>query len=121
MYVITALPVLGHMPIGLATGAVTLLALPLCPWIGRVYRSLTAPLLIILVFGVFFVVDTELMIRRNAGLVMAGESQWTFGHSLVMLLVAGPLIDLYGMGQRGSKGEGRRKSGPGEAHSAMLS
>ena len=52
-----------------------------------------APLL-----GVFivllFIVDTELMIRRNKGLVKEGESHWTFGQSLAMLMVVLPLFEV---------------------------
>ncbi|KDQ13351.1 hypothetical protein BOTBODRAFT_33672 [Botryobasidium botryosum FD-172 SS1] len=48
-----------------------------------------------LFIDVIFVVDTEVMIRRNAGLVQAGESQWTFGQTLAMLVLVAPLVDLY--------------------------
>jgi len=40
-----------------------------------------------------FIVDTELMIRRNADIVQPGESQWSFGQTLAMLLVVLPLLD----------------------------
>ncbi|KDQ18827.1 hypothetical protein BOTBODRAFT_143162 [Botryobasidium botryosum FD-172 SS1] len=44
--------------------------------------------------NILFVVDTELMIRRDAGLTQPGESQQTFGQTLAMLVLFVPLIDI---------------------------
>jgi hypothetical protein len=42
---------------------------------------------------VVFIVDTELMISRSSTLVKPGESAWTFGQTLAMVMVAMPLLD----------------------------
>ncbi|KDQ17188.1 hypothetical protein BOTBODRAFT_172261 [Botryobasidium botryosum FD-172 SS1] len=47
-----------------------------------------------LIAQVLFIADTELMIRRSADLVQEGESQWTFGQTLAMLLLVLPLVDV---------------------------
>jgi hypothetical protein len=41
-----------------------------------------------------FVINTELMIRSNKGLVKEAESQWTFGQTLAMLMVVLPLVEV---------------------------
>jgi hypothetical protein len=41
-----------------------------------------------------FVINTELMIRRNKGLVKEGESRWTFSQTLAMLMVVLPLVEV---------------------------
>jgi hypothetical protein len=43
---------------------------------------------------IILIVDTELMIYRNAKLVEAGENQWTFGQTLAMILLFFPLSEL---------------------------
>jgi hypothetical protein len=50
--------------------------------------GLTAALL-----EVIFIVDTELMISRSSTVVKPGESAWTFGQTLAMVMVAMPLLD----------------------------
>lgn len=42
---------------------------------------------------ILFIADTELMIKRSAGFVKPGESQWSFGQTLAMVMVIIPLID----------------------------
>ncbi|KIM88232.1 hypothetical protein PILCRDRAFT_814137 [Piloderma croceum F 1598] len=42
---------------------------------------------------VLFIVDTELMISRSSTLVKPGESAWTFGQTLAMVMVAMLLLD----------------------------
>ena len=48
---------------------------------------------IVLLFNVLFAVDTELMIRRNRALVQPGESQWTFGQTLAVIVTIIPLLE----------------------------
>ena len=48
---------------------------------------------IILLFDLLFAVDTELMIRRNRALVQPGESQWTFGQTLAVIVTIIPLLE----------------------------
>ena len=56
-----------------------------------------------------FVVDTELMIRRNKGLVKEGESQWTFGQTLAMLVVVLPLVEVTKQGFSWFRGDHNEK------------
>jgi hypothetical protein len=42
---------------------------------------------------ILFIVDTELMISQSAGIVGAGESDWSFGQTLVMVMTIVPLFD----------------------------
>jgi hypothetical protein len=48
---------------------------------------------------IFFVVDTKLMIRRSVNLVKDGESLWTFGQVLAMIMVVSPLIEVVKQGR----------------------
>lgn len=41
------------------------------------------------------VIDTELMIRRNAHLVQQGENDWSFGQTLSVVLLGIPTWDLF--------------------------
>jgi hypothetical protein len=41
-----------------------------------------------------FIIDTELMIRGNAGRVAKGEGDWSFGQILAMLMVVLPLVEV---------------------------
>ena len=41
----------------------------------------------------FFAVNTELMIRRSRPLVQPGESQWTFGQTLAVIVTIIPLLE----------------------------
>jgi len=50
-------------------------------------------LIIIAFLEVLFIVDTELMISRNAGFVKPGESEWSFGQTLAMVITVLPFID----------------------------
>lgn len=52
---------------------------------------------LVLVFGVqtILVVDTELFIVRNKRLLPPGESEWTFGQTLAMILVYIPLNNVF--------------------------
>jgi len=43
---------------------------------------------------VVFVVDTELMVQKSSPLVKSGESQWTFGQTLAILMLVLPLTDV---------------------------
>jgi hypothetical protein len=43
---------------------------------------------------VVFIADTELMIRRNRHLVSGGESDWTFGQTLALILILLPLFEV---------------------------
>ena len=47
----------------------------------------------ILFLDVLFVIDTELMIRRSRPLVQPGESQWTFGQTLAVIVTIIPLLE----------------------------
>ena len=48
---------------------------------------------LVLFLDVFFAVNTELMIRRSRPLVQPGESQWTFGQSLAVIVTIIPLLE----------------------------
>jgi hypothetical protein len=43
---------------------------------------------------VIFIVDTEFMIQRSSGLVKPGESQWTFGQTLALLMLVLPMVEV---------------------------
>lgn len=45
---------------------------------------------------VTFIIDTELMIERNKAIIFPGESQWTFGQTLSMILTVPVLGDIIG-------------------------
>ena len=47
-----------------------------------------------LLFEVVFIANTELMIHNSVALVKLGESQWTFGQTLAMLMLVLPLLGL---------------------------
>lgn len=51
--------------------------------------------MVIALLQTYFVVCTELMIKRSKKIVAAGESQWTFGQTLAVLLTIMPLIEVY--------------------------
>jgi hypothetical protein len=60
-----------------------------------------------------FVVDTELMIRKNRGLVTEAESLWSFGQTLAMLMIMLPLVEVTKQGfnwYRGTYEEGEELS-----------
>jgi hypothetical protein len=59
--------------------------------VGRI--ALICGLLFATFVGTFFLVDTELIISRSKGLVKAGESQWTFGQTLAVILILVALAD----------------------------
>jgi hypothetical protein len=48
---------------------------------------------VIALLEVLFIVDTELMISRSSTLVKDGESQWSFGQTLAMVMVILPLLE----------------------------
>ena len=48
---------------------------------------------LILFLDVLFAIDTELMIRRSRPLVQPGESQWTFGQTLAVIVTIIPLLE----------------------------
>jgi len=56
-----------------------------------------------------FVVDAELMIRSNEGLVKKGGSQWTFGQTLAMLMVVLPLVEVTKQGFGWYRGDHEEK------------
>jgi hypothetical protein len=56
-----------------------------------------------------FVVDAELMIRSNKGLVKEGQSQWTFGQTLAMLMVVLPLVEVTKQGFGWYRGDHEEK------------
>jgi len=41
---------------------------------------------------ILLVASTEVLVRRSRGFVLPGESQWTFGQSLAVMLVISPLV-----------------------------
>ncbi|KAK7026044.1 hypothetical protein VNI00_015771 [Paramarasmius palmivorus] len=43
------------------------------------------------------IVMIELMVHANADIVEAGSDEWTFGQIIAMILVAGPLLNLWGI------------------------
>jgi len=80
-------------------------------WVSPFARRLAfigAPLLGALLV-LLFVVDTELMIRRNKGLVKEGKSQWTFGQTLAMLMVVLPLVEVTKQGFSWYRGDHNEK------------
>ena len=48
---------------------------------------------LVLFLDIFFAVNTELMIRRSRPLVQPGESQWTFGQTLAVIVTIIPLLE----------------------------
>jgi hypothetical protein len=50
-------------------------------------------LLILLSINIIFMADTELTIKRGAKFQQPGESQWTFGQTLALLLLSLPIRD----------------------------
>jgi hypothetical protein len=72
-------------------------SLPASRW-RRLYNALKHPtgvgMLILLAINLVFLVDIELTLRRNRDLVSSGESLWTFGQILAMLLLVLPIRDL---------------------------
>lgn len=59
----------------------------------RVQSSFT--LVVGILLNIVFIVDNEHMIRRSAALVQPGESDWTFGQTLALVLLALPGIEIY--------------------------
>ena len=47
----------------------------------------------VLFLDVLFTIDTELMIRRSRPLVQPGESQWTFGQTLAVIVTIIPILE----------------------------
>lgn len=66
---------------------------------------------------VLFIANTELMIHRNKDVVRPGESEWTFGQTLAMFLVALPALDL--IKQLWKSYGGPRKAAPQEVSMAL--
>jgi hypothetical protein len=54
-------------------------------------------LAVLLIINVIFLIDTELAIQRNPYQHDTEKSQWTFGQTLAILLLAMPLRDLVEM------------------------
>jgi hypothetical protein len=50
-------------------------------------------LLFLLLINIFFVINTELTIHRGVKQQQPGESQWTFGQTLALLLLSLPIRD----------------------------
>ena len=48
---------------------------------------------IVLFIDVLFAVDTELMIHRSRPLIQPGESQWTFGQTLAVIVTIIPVLE----------------------------
>lgn len=55
---------------------------------------LFCPIAVMLFLMISFIIYTELAIRRSSSYVKPGDSNWTFGQTLAMLLVFLPLRDL---------------------------
>jgi hypothetical protein len=56
--------------------------------------TLLGGVIFMVLLEVVFVVDMELMISRSSTMVKEGESQWTFGQTLAILMIALPLIEV---------------------------
>ncbi|KAJ6496205.1 ankyrin repeat-containing domain protein [Mycena sanguinolenta] len=62
----------------------------------------SSPSMVPIVFGLFllfaidvvFVIDTELTLRRNRGIETPGDTSWTFGQVLPVLLIVMPMRDI---------------------------
>lgn len=73
---------------------------PLPPLFSRMLSSLLRTILghwslyLLLGANVAIVVDTEAMITRTKPFVKPGESEWTFGQTLALLLLSLPLLEL---------------------------
>ena len=50
-------------------------------------------ILFVLFLDVLFAVDTELKIRRSRSFVQSGESQWTFGQTLAVIVTIIPVLE----------------------------
>jgi hypothetical protein len=101
LYSIVTLPFL-NLVIIILVGAVIVALLSLAyyaihrsfdPWDSFDRYILVSGVLPTALLEVIFIVDTELMILRSSTLVKPGESAWTFGQTLAMVMVAMPLID----------------------------
>ncbi|KAF9257341.1 hypothetical protein L218DRAFT_1080973 [Marasmius fiardii PR-910] len=60
------------------------------------------PVVFPLMIAVHTVIDTELMLKKNTPLIGPGESQWTFGQVLALMLVILPLIQVLTMFAKGT-------------------
>ena len=101
LYSIVALPFI-NLVIIILVGAVMVALLSLAyytirrsfdPWESFDRYILISGGLATALLEVIFIVDTELMISRSSTLVLPGESAWTFGQTLAMVMVALPLLD----------------------------
>ncbi len=57
-------------------------------------RSTIFGLGVLATINAIFVIDTEVMLRKNSPLVQKGDAQWTFGQTLALLLLLVPLRDI---------------------------
>jgi hypothetical protein len=61
-------------------------------WVAKRVIRVGLPYLCFVAFiDVFFTIDTELLVRRNQQFVQPGESQWTFGQTLAVIVAITPL------------------------------
>ena len=106
LYWITAIPIVNLLAISLVVVVVVLFVLGLTALINRqalfhvglliswnLLQGRIFYLQFVLLLDVLFAVDTELMIHRSRPLVQPGESQWTFGQTLAVIVTIIPLLE----------------------------
>jgi hypothetical protein len=64
------------------------------PDCGSSIKPIIAGLIILLVINIALPADTEATIRRNSSLLEKGDTIWTFGQTLALLLLLVPVRDL---------------------------
>ncbi|KAJ7664536.1 hypothetical protein DFH06DRAFT_1187984 [Mycena polygramma] len=69
-------------------------------WYNPFALPIVAAMLLLFATNIIFIVDTEAAFRRNRDLQTEGESDWTFGQTLAVLLLVLPLRDLRVFGAR---------------------
>ncbi|KAJ6474046.1 hypothetical protein C8R47DRAFT_712660 [Mycena vitilis] len=69
-------------------------------WYNPFLLPIFAAMILLFATNIIFIVDTEAALRRNRDLQTEGESDWTFGQTLAVLLLILPLRDLRVFGAR---------------------
>jgi hypothetical protein len=64
------------------------------PELGSSIKPIAAGFIILLMINIVLLADTEAAIRRNSSLLEQGDTIWTFGQTLALLLLLVPVRDL---------------------------
>ncbi|KAK7062497.1 hypothetical protein R3P38DRAFT_2835456 [Favolaschia claudopus] len=88
------------------------------------YNPLLLPTVLGLVclfaINIIFIVSIEVTLRQNSALIDPGESDWTFGQTLALLMLVLPLRDLRVFGARKDVSAGLRNAVNWQAHTEIL-